>query len=79
MQANAPIVSWIADQRVKSTTPESMKTGAIKTFLIGTHGHARGLTLHEDCRDLLQANRYAIEIDEPDTKQQPDGILAAQM
>jgi FkbM family methyltransferase len=54
---------------------ESMKTGAIKTFLIGTHGHARGLTLHEDCRDLLQANGYAIEIDEPDTKQQPDGIL----
>ena len=56
---------------------ESMRTGAVKTFLIGTHGWARGLTLHEDCRKLLRANGYTIEIDQPDTKDQPDGILVA--
>ena len=56
---------------------ESMRTGAVKTFLIGTHGWARGLTLHEDCSKLLRANGYTIEIDRPDTKDQPDGILVA--
>jgi len=56
---------------------ESMKTGAVKTFLIGTHGRAIGLTLHEECRELLQASGYTIEIDQPDTKEQPDGILVA--
>ncbi|MGH8094057.1 MAG: FkbM family methyltransferase [Chthoniobacterales bacterium] len=55
----------------------SMKTGAVKRFLIGTHGRARGLTLHEDCRGLLRANGYMIEIDQADTKDQPDGILVA--
>jgi hypothetical protein len=49
----------------------------VKTFLIGTHGRARGLTLHEECRELLCASGYAIEIDQPDTKEQPDGILVA--
>jgi FkbM family methyltransferase len=58
---------------------ESMKTGAVKTFLIGTHGRARGLTLHEDCRELLSANGYRMEIDLPDTKEQPDGILVASL
>ena len=57
--------------------PESMKTGAVKSFLIGTHGRARGLTLHEECRALLQSSGYAIEIDLPDTREQPDGILVA--
>ena len=56
---------------------ECMQTGAIGTFLVGTHGRARGLTLHEECRALLQASGYAIEIDQPDTKEQPDGILVA--
>ncbi|MGB8343067.1 MAG: FkbM family methyltransferase [Chthoniobacterales bacterium] len=56
---------------------ESMRRGAVKTFLIGTHGWARGLTLHEDCSELLRANGYAIEIDQPDTRDQPDGILVA--
>ena len=54
---------------------ESMKSGAVRTFLIGTHGRARCLTLHADCRQLLGANGYRIEIDLPDTKEQPDGIL----
>jgi len=56
---------------------ESLKAGAVKTFLIGAHGRARGLTLHEECRELLCASGYAIEIDQPDTKEQPDGILVA--
>lgn len=56
---------------------ESLRSGAVKTFLIGTHGRARGLTRHEDCRALVQANDYQIEIDLPNTKEQPDGILVA--
>ena len=56
---------------------ESMRRDAIKTFLIGTHGRMIGLTLHRECRDLLQASGYAIEVDQPDTKEQPDGILVA--
>ncbi len=56
---------------------ESMKTGAIRTFLIGTHGRARGLTLHQECRDLLQKYGYAVEIDLPNPEHQPDGILVA--
>ena len=58
---------------------ESMKTGAVKSFLIGTHGRARGLTLHEECRELLRSSGYAIEIDLRDTKLQPDGILVARL
>ncbi len=56
---------------------ESMRTGAIRTFLIGTHGRMVGLTLHQECRDLLQAHGYTIEVDRNDTKEQPDGILVA--
>jgi FkbM family methyltransferase len=58
---------------------ESMKRGAVNCFLIGTHGRARGLTLHEECRELLRANGYTIEVDQPDTKEQPDGILVARL
>ncbi|HEY2712392.1 MAG TPA: FkbM family methyltransferase [Chthoniobacterales bacterium] len=56
---------------------ESLKTGAVKTFLIGTHGRALGLKLHEDCRERLRTNGYEIEVDLPDTRDQPDGILVA--
>jgi hypothetical protein len=56
---------------------ESLKTGAVKTFLIGTHGRALGLKLHEECRDQLRSNGYEIEVDLRDTKEQPDGILVA--
>ena len=56
---------------------ECMKTGAVGTFLVGTHGRARGLTLHEECRALLRSSGYLIEIDQPDTKEQPDGIIVA--
>jgi len=56
---------------------ESMKDGVIRTFLIGTHGRMIGVPLHQECRDLLQAAGYTIEIDQPNTKEQPDGILVA--
>jgi FkbM family methyltransferase len=56
---------------------ESMQNGAVRTFLIGTHGRAKGLTLHEQCCELLREHDYAIETDLPDTKEQPDGILGA--
>lgn len=55
----------------------SLQAGAVKTFLIGTHGRARGLTMHEDCRRLLTAHRYRIEVDLPAPPDQPDGILVA--
>jgi FkbM family methyltransferase len=47
--------------------------GGIKQFLIGTHS----LELHRDCRALLQHHGYSIDHDEYETKDQPDGILAA--
>ena len=56
---------------------KSLGTGAVKTLLIGTHGRMIGLTLHQECRDLLGAHGYTIEVDQPDTKEQPDGILVA--
>ena len=56
---------------------DSMREGAIRTFLIGTHGRMINLPLHQQCRDLLQAAGYTIQIDLPDTKEQPDGILVA--
>jgi FkbM family methyltransferase len=55
----------------------SLETGAVKTFLIGTHGRARGLTIHDDCRKILQSHNYVIEIDNPAPADQPDGILVA--
>jgi FkbM family methyltransferase len=56
---------------------ESMAQGAVKSFLIGTHGRASGLTIHQECLALLRAAGYAIEVDQPDTKEQPDGIIVA--
>jgi FkbM family methyltransferase len=56
---------------------ESLKAGAVKTFLIGTHGRALGLKLHEQCRELLSSHGYKIEVDLPNTTDQPDGILVA--
>ena len=47
---------------------ESLRRGTVAAFLIGTHGRGRGLRLHEQCREILQANGYAIEVDLPDTK-----------
>jgi hypothetical protein len=51
----------------------SMAAGEVRTFLIGTHG----LTIHQECVALLRASGYTIEVDQPDTKEQPDGIMVA--
>ena len=55
----------------------SLESGAVKTLLIGTHGRARGLTIHEDCRRILNSHGYVIEINNPAPSDQPDGILVA--
>ncbi|HEY8671341.1 MAG TPA: FkbM family methyltransferase, partial [Terriglobales bacterium] len=52
---------------------QSMAAGAVKSFLIGTHG----LTIHQECLARLGTSGYAIEVDQPDTKEQPDGIIVA--
>jgi FkbM family methyltransferase len=51
----------------------SLKAGAVKTFLIGSHGRQ----LHQDCLDLLKKYGYTIEFEENDTQNQPDGIIVA--
>lgn len=45
--------------------------GLIQSFLIGTHGHS----IHKNCRDLLIDNNYTVKLDEPNTINQPDGII----
>ena len=52
---------------------QSMATGSIRTFLIGTHG----LPIHQECIARLRAGGYTVEIDHPDTTEQPDGIIVA--
>jgi hypothetical protein len=52
---------------------QSMATGSVRNFLIGTHG----LPIHQECVARLRAAGYTIEIDQPDTTEQPDGIILA--
>lgn len=52
---------------------ESLKTGRIKSFLIGTHGGK----VHSDCISILRDSNYEIEFEECDTTTQPDGIIVA--
>jgi FkbM family methyltransferase len=51
----------------------TMQTGSVNTFLIGTHSQK----LHKDCIDLLTKNGYVIKYDNYYTEEQPDGILVA--
>lgn len=51
----------------------SLQSGQIKTLLIGTHGRK----IHQKCVNILRDFDYIIEHDEYDTKEQPDGIIAA--
>ena len=53
--------------------PRALRTGAVRTFLIGTHG----LDVHEECRRMLAKNGYAIGMSVPEAADQPDGILVA--
>jgi FkbM family methyltransferase len=47
--------------------------GRVKTFLIGTHGPQ----IHRACVESLTQGGYAIEHDQFDTREQPDGIIVA--
>ncbi len=51
----------------------AMAAATVRVFLIGTHG----LAIHQECIARLRASGYTIEIDQPDTKEQPDGIIVA--
>ncbi|MEC4986011.1 MAG: FkbM family methyltransferase, partial [Oscillatoria sp. PMC 1076.18] len=50
-----------------------LKSGVIKTFLVGTHGFDK----HHKCIDLFKQQGYLIEFEESQTKNQPDGIIVA--
>jgi len=52
---------------------KALRAKAIQTFLIGTHGRQ----VHRECAALLEDAGYRIEVDQPNPKDQPDGILVA--
>jgi len=52
---------------------KTLRDRTIHTFLIGTHGRQ----LHRNCAAFLQDWGYRIEVDQPNPKNQPDGILVA--
>ena len=52
---------------------QSMAAGSVRAFLIGTHS----LPIHQECVARLQTSGYAVAVDQPDTKEQPDGIIVA--
>ena len=66
-----------AEAEVLRGGAEVLATGEIQRLLIGTHGRARGLPLHEECRELLRARGYTIAVDLATPKFQPDGIMLA--
>jgi FkbM family methyltransferase len=51
----------------------TLLTGRVETFLIGTHGP----DVHRACVEELERYRYAIECNEAEAKDQPDGVLVA--
>jgi FkbM family methyltransferase len=51
----------------------SLHNGNVKTFLVGTHGKKR----HQECLNILKEYRYAIEFENGETTNQPDGIIVA--
>ncbi|MGH7789008.1 MAG: FkbM family methyltransferase [Candidatus Binatia bacterium] len=53
----------------------SLRTGKIKTLMIGTHGN----DIHLECLSILKAHGFRIEVDNPDPKEQPDGVLVASL
>jgi FkbM family methyltransferase len=53
--------------------PEGQRKSPINAFLIGTHGPA----VHKHCLNLLTSNGYLIELDQPLSEVQPDGIIMA--
>jgi hypothetical protein len=65
-------VQGLEDEVLRSGS-NSMRTGKIKTFLIGTHGPR----VHRKCIDILKMHRYEIEFDKDNPADQPDGIIVA--
>jgi FkbM family methyltransferase len=51
----------------------AMEEGTVRTFLIGSHGPE----LHRKCITLLELSGYAIEFEEQQPPDQPDGIILA--
>jgi FkbM family methyltransferase len=51
----------------------TLRTGAIKSLLIGTHGEE----IHWRCAETVAAAGYTVEFCDPRPAGQPDGILAA--
>lgn len=52
---------------------ESLASGQVQTFLIGTHK----VWIHSSCVTLLQDFGYQIKVDEEEVAGQPDGIILA--
>lgn len=62
-----------AEADILRSSLSTLQSGNIKTFLVGTHGRA----VHQECKGILQEYGYKIEYDEPNPKEQPDGIIVA--
>jgi FkbM family methyltransferase len=62
-----------AEADILKSSPSLLQAGKIKTFLIGTHSRA----IHRECIAILRGHGYGIEYEEPNPKEQPDGIIVA--
>jgi FkbM family methyltransferase len=62
-----------AEADILKSSPSLLQAGKIKTFLIGTHSRA----IHRECIAILRGHGYEIEYEEPNPKEQPDGIVVA--
>ena len=62
-----------AEADILKSSLTSLQSGSVKTFLIGTHGWA----VHQECIGILREHGYGIEYEEPNPKEQPDGIVVA--
>jgi len=51
----------------------ALQAGHVKTFLVGTHGPE----IHRACIETLREHGYSIEFEEPQPRDQPDGIIVA--
>lgn len=52
---------------------EELRSGRIRTFLVGTHGK----DIHQGCLAIFRDNQYEIEYQLADPALQPDGIIVA--
>jgi len=62
-----------AEADILQGSRSSLQSGNITSFLIGTHSRA----LHQACSAILREHGYQIEYEEPNPKEQPDGIIVA--